>query len=121
VEGWGSAAWLVKLPPWQEDAVARNNFTGPVVQVAAAPHARVRFGKTPSFYCTGRAEACVTDASGTQPYKFASESQVPLNCSSGCSIKVPCVAGQTCYYRWEQLDSAGNVLVAGDTQAEAIH
>ena len=118
-QNWGTQAWLLKLPPWQEDSVLRNNFMGPVVQVPASAKARVRFGRTPGFYCTERTESCVTDAS-TGPFKFESESQTLLACSGGCSIKVPCVPGQACYYRWEQLDGAGNVLAVGNTEVEAI-
>jgi hypothetical protein len=98
--------------------------------VGGATKARVRFGRNPSFYCvgsdataadgsldwSGRKEACVTDASGTAPFKFASESQTLKPCASGCTIDVPVVAQTVNYAQVEYLNDAGAIVQTGPIQ-----
>ena len=129
VDGWGMAPWLVKLPKFVNDGATVNRTDYIPVSVTAstvagATKARVRFGRNPSFYCvgseaiatdgkldwSGRKEACVTDASGSAPFKFASESQTLQACPSGCTINVPVVPQTINYAQVEYLNDGGSIV-----------
>lgn len=123
VDGVRDDMLLVKLPPWPSgDSVNRGVFVNVPVSIGpGADKARVRFGYDANFYCTSRAEACVTDGS-VSPFAFvASDSLTPVTCSSGCTINVPTVAGRILYYRIERLDAGGTQTSQGLTQVAAVN
>jgi hypothetical protein len=105
-QGWGTMAWLVKLPPWQEDNRDRTKLLTVPVQIPAGPrYAEVQFGYSrfigptgspSSFYCTARTEACNT--SGT-PYNFERDTRSLTSCAAGCTINIPVMAPNLIYYR----------------------
>lgn len=127
--GWGMTPWLLKMPPYVDDSGTVNRTDTIATTVAAtaksgSTHARVRFGRNTSFYCwgsestaadgtlawAGRRESCVTDADGTAPFKFSSESQTLKACSPTCSITVPLIPQVLYYAQTEYLNSGGTVL-----------
>lgn len=122
------ADWLsVKMPPLSTDSKTRNDFLQTQVLIPASTftHAIVEWGYqelgsdgTTKFYCTSRADNCRT---GGSPFTYASETQNPTSCSSGCAIPIPVIANRTAYYRILRTDSSGNVKFVGTTQVFAVH
>jgi hypothetical protein len=132
---WGVSPWIIKMPRFIDDrasGVVRSEFIPTPVTVSAAAgstKARVRFGRNKDFYCvgseaiaadgsldwSGRKEACVTDA-GSDPFRFASETQTLLPCASGCTIKVPLVAQTINYVQVEHLDNSGAIIQTDPVQ-----
>lgn len=123
VDGVRDEMLLVKIPAWpNEDSVNRANFVNVLITIGAGlAKARVRFGYDSNFYCTSRAEACVTDASIAPFAYLTSDTLTAATCSSGCTINVPAISGRVLYYRVERLDSAGALVNFGPTQAVAVN
>jgi hypothetical protein len=79
------------------DGIDRTNFVNvPIVYGAgvSGDTRRVRFGlaeygRPDQLFCTPRQESCATDATGSTPFLFASETQQWKACASGCTINVP--------------------------------
>ena len=106
LEGLHHNMLLASLPPWQDVLPRRNVPGGYTVSLGPGEgkgHARVKFGYTPEFYCTERAEACVTDAA-LKPFAFVStDTLTPDECSAGCQIIVPAMPGRQLYTEVERL------------------
>lgn len=128
IQGWGTLAWLVKLPPWQEDTTNRTQPSGilKLTIPTGLQYAEVKFGysrkigpsRSPNlFYCTDRSEACNT--SGT-PYGFTSETRTLTSCSGGCVIDVPVVPPNVVYYTVGR-SSDGTNWSYEDTKAVSIN
>lgn len=107
LDGLRSAVVLFKLPDWQDpQPIPRNDFGRLSVNVAGkgVTHARVRFGYNTSFFCTARAEACLTD-SKVAPFAFDnSDTLTPQPCAEACSLTIPVIPGRLVYYRVELYD-----------------
>lgn len=129
------AAWAGGVGPWHlayrmpppptDDGVDRQNFINvPVKLPAGMAYGRVRFGYVENglatqYYCTARAEACVTDSS-LAPFAFiSSDTLTPTSCSSGCTINVPALSGRMLYYVWERSQN-GSTWISGPRQVKAI-
>jgi len=108
IDGVRAVALTIGALPWEPDKVVRNRFVPLPIKVAPGlgAYAEVRFGYgypgigTPSqLFCTPRQEYCATAANESKsvPYVFAGEPHTPRNCSSGCTIEVPALAGQVIY------------------------
>lgn len=107
--GYRSDMFMAKLPPFPSEQPTTNVGTAFIpVTVSLDPsaqfdQARVRFGYvenggSPSnFYCTPRADACMTSSTIT-PFAFISEGAAWASCASGCNINVPAVPGRVLYY-----------------------
>jgi len=68
--------------------------------------------------CHTRNEACATDGTGTQPYLWASETQQPTSCTSGCTVilKVPpAPGGRVVYYQVVRVN--GGTAVVGPVES----
>jgi hypothetical protein len=117
---------VAKLPPWPAmDTTRRSDFV-PIQRTlnpaSSAPQARVRFGyaengSPESYFCTPRREACV--AAGA-PYSFLSEAPTGVDCTDGCSVRIPAISGRVVYYQVERLDAAGAVVTSEPMQAVAV-
>ena len=99
---------LVKIPSRSGTSQAHEGFTQIPINIGASTgmtHARVRFGYGDTagtrFYCTTRAEECLTDGS-LSPFAFAADSLTEVACSPSCTINVPGVPGKILYYRVER-------------------
>lgn len=127
--GWGITPWILKMPSYVDDSASFNrtdrmSATVPATAKSGSTHVRVRFGRNPSFQCwgsestaadgtlawSGRREACVTDNSGSTPFKFSSESQTLLACATTCNVTVPLIPQVVYYAQTEYLNSGGTVL-----------
>jgi len=113
-------------PPIADDQLDRSTYIQTPVAVGTGPqYARVKFGYgdygTPSqFYCTARAEACVTDQAALPFAYVQSDTLTPVTtCSAGCTIKVPAISGRVMYYTVER-STNGSSWVAGPTIPVAI-
>ena len=122
---WGTVAWLVNLPPWQEDSIPRNDFVRIPVQVPGGPaYAEIVFGYGDNglpgqFRCTPRAESC--NSSG-KPFAFDSESRTLTYCANGCTIQVSALPGRLLWYavrRSSKADGSGD-LTTGSPQLVAV-
>lgn len=106
LEGILHSVLLAELPEWQDVQPRRNQFGGMTVSLGPAAgktKARVRFGYTPDYRCTDRAEACLTDAA-VVPFAFAeSDTLTPHECAGGCEIVIPAWPGRELYYEVERL------------------
>jgi hypothetical protein len=126
-QGWTTMAWVLKLPPWQEDSIDRTQLISVPVQIPpGAQYAEVQFGYSRfigpngsplSFYCTPRAEACNTSGS---PYNFESDTRTLTTCTNGCTINIPVMAPNVVYYRVRR-SSDGVNWSALDVQAITQH
>ena len=91
-----------------EDGVDRSQFI-PIPVSISGGFAKVRiafgydeYGTANQFYCTPRAEKCVTDSVIT-PFAFAtSDSLTATSCSTGCTILVPSISGRVVYMQIEK-------------------
>jgi hypothetical protein len=107
--------FMARLPPWptQSDSIDRSHYVPLTISVAAnsaQPLARLHFGYAEngapsSFYCTARQDACT--AIGT-PFSFDSENPQWQDCTNGCSLQVPEIAGRVLYYEIDRQDANGN-------------
>lgn len=122
------ADWLsVVMPPINPDSRVRTDFVQPTVSIPASQftHAMIEFGylesgsdpSTGKFYCASRAENCRT---GGSPFSFASETQTPTACASGCTINLPAVGGRAIYYRVLRTNSGGTVQMSGETRVAVV-
>ena len=129
VDGHDVVGFTIALPPLVDSSAVRNQFGGVNVQIPPGPaFADVEFGYSriigpggnpSSFYCTGRAEACVTDAS-LAPYAFAqSDTHTGTSCATGCTITLPVQTPNVIYYRVRRSPN-GSTWTAQDTQALAV-
>jgi len=107
----------IKLPPWpgsDGNEAARSNFFPVAITVPAQQgydSARIRFGYAENgaptqFYCTPRAEACLT---GSSPFAYESENPNWSSCGSGCQINVPGYWGRVLYYAIDRKAPDGTV------------
>ena len=128
LDGYHSELLAAKLPPWPAtgpdqgaDFVWLNVNRGQ--GRADAPLLRVKFGYAENgdpadFYCTPRQEACYT---GGSPFHFASEVVSDVDCSAGCTAKIPAIPGRVLYYQVERRSSDGGVVRPEPTiQAVAV-
>jgi hypothetical protein len=125
IDGHRNAPLLMKLPPFRPNYRlntflvngAASNSSIHVPPAVGATHARIKFGFDPNtFYCSGRAEACVTDASMnslTNPFAYVGEAANPHSCSTGCDIPTPFDLGRGIWYQIEYL-SGGAVVQTSD-------
>jgi hypothetical protein len=124
----GAQVFLVKLPPRPvPDGLDRSTFTPttitiPPAGVAGVDNAVVEFGyqeqgSPTSYYCTSRAETCVTNAASvnaTNPFAFKLTEQVGgVPCASGCTIAIPAIPQRVAYWSVKYRDAAGSVVAAG--------
>jgi hypothetical protein len=127
LQGLVTGAALIDPGGWNQSSQPGNNYTFIPVQVpvqAGATQARIRFGyadygtQGSNFYCTSRAEDCLTDAM-LKPYAFAGDSLTPTACASGCTIPIPATPGRIVLFRIEWLN-AGTVVSTGAMQLMAV-
>jgi hypothetical protein len=121
LDGAQTAQMLIKIPRWPVEENATNRRTFVPVQVKLAGRSDItaaevefgyaEFGSPSSLYCMGRQETCVTVASGSAPYRFASEtaSRNTMNTTTGGTVTIPALPGHVVYYRWKRY--AGSTLV----------
>jgi hypothetical protein len=112
-DGIRDSSLLIKLPPFTPTATYKSEMDNgtkiTVPGLVGATHARIRFGFDPTnFYCTGRAEACVTDTvknTSTEPFAFIGETLTPHAFSGATSIAIPLPIdlGRAFFYRIEWL------------------
>jgi len=126
-QGLWSGPVLIDPGRWDQSSTPDNNYRSLSVSIPAvswANQARVRFGYADygtigtNFYCTKRAEDCVTDAS-LSPYGFIGDSLTATTCSSGCAINIPAIPGRVLVYRIERLNS-GTLISTGPLEIAAI-
>lgn len=122
IDGQRNTSLLVKLPPFRPEFNRRNNLNNATISVPAvsgATHARIMFGFDPTtFYCTGRAEACVTDSAMntlTNPFAFVGETLTPHAFSGQPSITIPLPVdlGRAFYYKVQEFVSGAWTDVGG--------
>jgi len=126
VDGARNDLFMARLPPWptQSASIDRSNYVPLTISVAAnsaQPLARIHFGYAEngapnSFYCTARQDACT--ASGT-PFSFDSENPQWQDCTNGCSLQVPEIAGRVLYYEIDRQDASGN-MTPGSLQVNIL-
>jgi len=122
MDGARSANLVTVLPPYPpSDSISRSTFVPITVDIppqGAGSAIVVEFGyaengPSESFFCTSRQEACVAasgSVSQTTPFYFAqSEQYSGVPCASGCTVAIPALSQRVLYYRWGQLDAAGNI------------
>ncbi len=116
----------VKMQPLRFDSRSRNDFQNVPVTVPGSPFgfAEIEWGylengtdEATVFVCSSRQDNC---RSGGAPFLYASETQAPSACGSGCTIPMPVVANRMVYYRVLRTDAGGNVLARGETRVAAI-
>lgn len=123
IDGVRDEMMMMKMLPWPaKDSAARDYFTMlPVSLGVGTSKARIKFGYNSSFYCTSRAEACVTDGS-VAPFAFAqTDSLTPTTCSSGCTINIPALPGRILYYQIERLNDSGVIMNTSNVQVVAVN
>jgi hypothetical protein len=112
---------------WSESSTSANDFVKiPVTigAIAGANQVRVRFGYSDtgatgaSFYCTSRAEDCLTDTASV-PFAFEGDTLTPAACTNGCTINVPAIQGRILKYRVERLNS-GTLVSVDPVQWQAV-
>jgi hypothetical protein len=119
IQGVRESVLLAKLPPYPDVEERHNSYTGQTITVSprdGITHARVRFGYNPSFYCTERSDACLTDEN-LKPFAFESESLTATSCAGGCVLSVPAIPRRLLYYRVETYD--GSSWINGETEVMA--
>lgn len=100
---------VVKLPPWPgEDGINRSGFVPVPVQIAGRTGLEVRvqfgydeFGAATDYRCTSRRESCFTaaNATATNPFSFASETESWTSASSNVTVNVPALSQHVLRYR----------------------
>ncbi|MGD1096614.1 MAG: hypothetical protein ABSB35_32050 [Bryobacteraceae bacterium] len=119
---------LVKRPPEVPDSVDRTSFATPGIGIPAAPgSAMLEWGYLEygsdgltKFNCTSRTDNCRSSTNFTSaPFWYASETQTPTSCSSGCSIQPSLIPDRIAFWRWVRTDGSGNVTATGPTQVWA--
>ncbi len=120
----GAHYFAMKLPPWPvADTVNRTTFVNLPIKFSGQPGDRLRIafgyaenGDPTKFYCTTRNDACWTSSAATarNPFLFASETQSPTPCDSGCTVPIPAIPGRVVYYQVER--SNGASVVSGPLQ-----
>ena len=119
---------LIRIPPTAPfDSIDRTRFVPLTITLpAGSGYGRVRFGYAENgtasqYYCTGRQEACLTDAS-VAPFAWASsDSLTAASCAAGCTLTVPGLSGRILYYSIETCTtSAGTTCSAADPQVWAV-
>lgn len=124
-DGFKSQILLTPLPPTVFDSIDRTTFIKIPVQIPATAsygYATVEFGYAENgdpasgLFCTPRQEACRTNSGSGDPFLYASETQVPATCTSGCTIQVPALSQRKLYYRVMRTNSSGVVQVSGSIQ-----
>jgi hypothetical protein len=108
IDGFYMTGFMISLPPWQEKTDPDNDFKPfSVTLPRGSEYAQILFGysrylgagRSPAsgFYCTPRAENCVT--SPTPPFLFESEPRSVTPCNTGCTINIPVVGPNVLYYQ----------------------
>jgi hypothetical protein len=119
----------IQLPPWPAaDTVNRSQFVNVPIQLSGNTGDTVRIefgyqelGAPANLYCTSRREPCFTSAGATpsDPFVWAGETQSYTACGSGCTIKVPALAGRMLYYRVHRKNAAAAEIV-GPVQVKPV-
>ncbi len=124
-DGYRSDLFIALLPPFPAERPAknvRNGFVDVDVKLAAEPaydQARVRFGygengDPANFYCTQRADACMT-SNAVAPFAFVSEGAAWTPCSSGCTLSVPAIPGRVLYYAVDRKNASSGTVSTSET------
>lgn len=117
----GDHWFMAKLPPWIPDSVVRSQWVQVPITLSGRSGDTVRaqfwYGEngwtgSSGNGCMTRAEACWTSTvtSASSPYVFASETQHPLACGTGCMLTIPAIPGRLLYYRVERTNGASVAL-----------
>ena len=124
----GMQWFAMKLPPWPvTDSNNRTSFVSVPVQLSGVSGDRIRIafgygenGDAANLYCVTRQETCWTASapSPASPFLFASETQRPTSCNSGCTVSIPAIAGRMLFYEIER--SNGSNVTTGPLQAVAV-
>jgi len=111
---------LAKLPPWNGiSSINRTDFIPIALTRGSVPagtdNVIVRFGYTPSFYCTRRQEACIANSAtlqtGDSVLSFeGTDSYNGLACSSGCMVTIPALSQRVMWYQWVFRNGSNNII-----------
>lgn len=116
-DGKRSDMFAVQSPPWPNyDSVSRNQYVQVPVQMTGGTGVtvRVRFGYSPSLFCSTRQEQCTTavPTSNSDPFVWASETQQWANCLTTCTVNIPAIAGRVLYYTIDTKIGSGTSSVS---------
>ena len=108
--------YAMKVPPTPpSDGMERSQFVNVPIQFqgVAGDSVIIAFGYAENgdpknLYCTSRQETCYTTTAATltNPFVFASETQNPQSCSSGCTVNIPAIPGRILYYQPIRINGA---------------
>lgn len=120
-----SQALLVTKPPMPPQHASNNNtyipltikvagVTGDVdtLQWGYGEYDQGQLATSSIPPCHSRNETCNSVASGTQPFVWSSETQLPTSCSSGCTLTAniaPAPGGRAVYYRIVKVNGSSTV------------
>ena len=101
----------LKLTPFQEDSIARQDFTSIPIYVPGQPNtsARIRFGYDYSLFCGQRNEQCSTAVGNSDPFAWLSEPQQWISCSSDCYPVISAISSRVLYYVIDRRSTDGSV------------
>lgn len=115
---------LTALPRLQFDSVNRTGFIKIPIQVNAAAAyswAQVEWGYAEfgdpqiNLFCTSRADQCESNSGypgSGDPFNYATQTQSPTACASGCTVNIYARSAHQLWYRIRRTDASGNTLAA---------
>jgi hypothetical protein len=126
-----SQIYMVKIPPYTSDNVARNDYlqvpvpaivpsgvsgiTNAVVQFGYA-----EFGSANQFNCTSRQEACIEGNQAGRDFGYVSDTITGVACARSCTINVPGIADRTMYLQVLYRNAANAVVASGQIEVVQV-
>lgn len=118
---------LFDLPKWRDrDSIRRDGFQKIPITIATVSgtgtHVEIEFGYSEfggptDFYCTARAERCVTDGAASHGWAFVGQTRTY---QSPGTITLPLISGRVAFYRVRRITSGGTLVATGPIQVMAV-